>query len=80
MANELERIVGILGDIADGDGTAKLAALIDCPVCGKPLDLLVDHGQRTLSASCPADAAHFSWRGGFTELPGWIDRYSQLNR
>lgn len=80
MANELERIVGILGDIRDGDGGARLAALVDCPVCGRPLDLQIDPARRTLAATCPDDPAHFAWRGDFTELPGWIGRYRDLNR
>ncbi len=79
MAFELERIIGLLGDIRDGDGTPRLAALVDCPVCGRPLDLIVDAAERMLAARCPDDAVHFAWKGDYTELPDWIGSYRMLN-
>jgi hypothetical protein len=79
MAYELERIIGLLGDIRDGDGSPRLAVLVDCPVCGRPLDLDADMSERMLHAGCPIDRGHFAWRGDFTDLPEWFGRYRQLN-
>lgn len=79
MAFERERIIGMLEDILDGDGSGRMAPLVDCPDCGRPLTLAVDRADRVLHARCPQDPPHFTWQGDFTVLPPWFDRYPQLN-
>ena len=79
MAFERERIIGMLEDILDGDGSGRMAPLVDCPDCGRPLALAVDRAARVLHARCPQDPPHFIWQSDFTVLPPWFDRYAQLN-
>jgi endogenous inhibitor of DNA gyrase (YacG/DUF329 family) len=79
MAFELERIIGMLEDICGGDGTQRMAILVDCPVCGQPLTIDIDRVEHRLSVRCPAHAKHFTWEGDYTKLPAWIDRYPELN-
>jgi len=78
MAYNYDRIIGHIGDLVSGDASREQAKLIDCPVCGKPLDItIVDADEITLV--CPADPAHLSWHGYYEELPAWIDQYKSLN-
>jgi hypothetical protein len=79
MAKEFERIIGILADLRAGDGGQKLAILVDCPVCNAPLTLEFDKAAKWMHAYCSSDRVHFDWEGDYTTLPGWIDRYSELN-
>jgi hypothetical protein len=78
MAYNYDRILGHIGDLVSGDASREQAKLIDCPVCGRPLDItIVDEDEITLV--CPADPAHLSWHGVYEELPAWIGQYRQLN-
>jgi len=79
MAFERERIIGMLEDILDGDGSGRMAPLVDCPDCGRPLTLQADRQAGLLRARCSGDPTHFTWQGDFTVLPPWFDRYVQLN-
>lgn len=80
MDNEIERLVGFLVDMCDADGTRPMAAYLDCPVCRKPLALMIKAEDRELSVWCRADRGHFAWEGDYNRLPAWIEEYEQLNR
>lgn len=79
MAYDYERLIGCIGDLVSGDGGRAMAQHLDCPVCGRPLDLtVVDDDELTLV--CPSDPRHLSWHGYYEALPAWIDEYKRLNR
>jgi hypothetical protein len=74
-----QRIIGLLLDLGDGLGTARSATLLDCPVCGRPLQIDIDRQRLHLRAACPDDPGHFLFEDDFCNLPEWIERYPQLN-
>ena len=79
MAYEYERIIGLIDDLIEGDGSPKMAAYIDCPKCGSLLNLQVQPSDRTVVLECSRDRSHMAWSGHYDHLPAWIDDYRKLN-
>ncbi len=78
MAYEYERIIGIIGDLIEGDGSKAMAKYIDCPQCGRPLNITIGP-DKSIDLECSVDPSHMQWHGHFDHLPTWINEYKRLN-